>query len=204
MLLSAPSALAAFLAFVSPVDHAPPCAALDGRDARLACWDAASGRPAPPPRRIVHVVQPAPPLAQGRWRVRVTPGFGGDEVVARLASADPVGCGGGHATLFLRCIDDRTSLHLVHGCDTRGAHGAYAVETVLDGAEGTVAMTADAEGDALGLWAYADARPFAERLVESDALVLRFRDDLDRTKTARFPTRGAGIVVDLVRRACGW
>ncbi|MBM2574730.1 hypothetical protein JQC91_00300 [Jannaschia sp. Os4] len=217
MTFDAPTLLLSLLAPLAggaAADHAAVCAGRTDDAARLRCWDRLAlgvvTPPAPAFARPDHAIPDAAPAAdtapvQGAWRLRATPGFDGEEVIAALRSDAPVGCGAGHATLYLRCVDGRTSLYLLHGCDTRAIDEDWPVEMRIDGGPArTVQMRPAAEGDALGLWTYAAARPVAEAMTGARALRLRFRDYLGRTRAVGFAARGAGAAVHAVRSACGW
>ena len=220
MTFDAPSLVLALLAPFAeevPPPHAGVCVALAEDAARLRCWDRlAQGvvAPAAPafarPDRALPDPGPRPPDGPvlGRWQVRRTPGFDGEEVVASLRSDEPVGCGAGHATLYLRCTAQRTSLYVLHGCDTRGeggAAGGWPVEVRLgDGGVEAMDMTPAAEGDALGFWTYRSARPMAERIATARTLRMRFEDYLGRRRDVACSLRGAGAAVHAVRAACGW
>lgn len=127
------------------------------------------------------------------------------DVFLSTRSEQALRCGEGHATLFLRCLDDRTSLFIWHGCALPTDQQVYQVEYSIDGGD---ALSADwrAGGDpaTLGLWTYHDARRMIESMFDANRIALRWEDALGLRREVAFRITGLRGALIPLRLSCGW
>lgn len=141
------------------------------------------------------------------WRTEIdlSDFAGTNDVFLSSRSEKALRCGEGHATLFLRCLQDRTALFIWHGCVVPSDQQLFQVEMSIDGgAVETLTWQVGGEAATLGLWAYDDARRLIEKFYGADRVALRYEDALGLKREMAFPITGLKRAIVPLRIACGW
>lgn len=170
---------------------------------RLACYDLKSGRVAKA------VAEPEP---VGRWNVSSRKSEFKDTTdhFLRLTSNEPVKCKSYGSvqpvTLWLRCMENTTSIFVSGDCHLTSGHGGYGtIEYRVDETKARkVAFDASTDNEALGLWSGRRAIPFVKALLNSERLLMRFTPFNQSPVTARFDTVGLTKAIEPLRKECGW
>ncbi|WGH79369.1 hypothetical protein [Jannaschia ovalis] len=161
-------------------------------------------QPPPAPAPVPNPVALRPP----GWRVlEEAAAFSGlCNVFLSVPSGAPLTCGPRRrATLFLRCLEDRTAAYVAHDCQTPGGAEGWPVGLRLDAGEPRVAMLdVDRRGEAFGHWDYRGAREFIESLLGAERLHLRFTDGSGTTERVTFPVADLAAPLARLAAACHW
>jgi len=123
-------------------------------------------------------------------------------------SMERANCGsrGDFATLYLRCVENKTSLFVFHGCYTPTiTRNTWSVDVRIDDAPmKTVHFNGSASNNALGYWTFRQAKPFIESLFGAAKLRMRFRDYSGNTSELTFPIHELETAILPLRETCGW
>jgi type VI secretion system protein VasI len=143
---------------------------------------------------------------KGAWRVEIDLSEFGDthDVFLSTTSEKALRCGEGHATLFIRCFNDRTSLFLWHGCVIPSGQTVLSVDLSIDGEIDSQEWEVGGDPATLGLWLYDDARRLIEAMFGAERLALRYEDPLGLQREMAFPIAGLENAIVPLRLSCGW
>ncbi|MEO0860131.1 MAG: type VI secretion system-associated protein TagO [Pseudomonadota bacterium] len=202
------------------------CAAVGDGMLRLACWDRLYQSPGEEPlvrpdaatvlglqwassRSSADPSQDEPATAGGRWAVEreTSPFSNTTDVFLSLSSTGITRCGAqAPATLYLRCMDDRTSIHIAHGCVTPRRSGeSWTVDLSMDGGAVTQdRMQTTDNSDGFGHFTYREARELIERLARTERLDLQFADLNGVQSRLSFPVAGLSQHLPALAKACHW
>lgn len=198
------AALALFLSlpFISPVNaQTEACATIENDLDRLACYDKASGRT--PTADTV--------ATESKWVVRLEKSDFKDttDVYMTVQSDEPVSCGYSgrqEITLFVRCLENTTSVILATHCHVTSGHGGYGqVEYRIDDRKAeSRGFNESTNNRSLGLWSGGRAIPFAKKMFDAKRMIVRFTPYGDNPVTASFDISGLKEAITPLREACSW
>ncbi len=114
--------------------------------------------------------------------------------------------GTGYATLYLRCLENTTSMFIVANDHfLTDIQGYGRVEYRLDGTPMTHRnMSASTDNKALGLWNGGSAIPFVRALFGHENLVVRLTPFNESAITMEFDISNAEDAVKTLRTTCHW
>jgi type VI secretion system protein VasI len=110
------------------------------------------------------------------------------------------------ATLYILCMENRTSLFVVTNCHLASGFQGYGdVEYRIDDKPAkTRAFDASTDNTSLGLWSGGASIPVIKELIEGSALLVRFTPFNHSPVTARFSITGLDEAIKPLRTARGW
>jgi type VI secretion system protein VasI len=177
------------------------CISIDNDLDRLSCYDHAIGR------------QPEVLEARGNgaWNTRTEVSEFNDttSVFLSVASLEPVSCGysgSQKVVLFVRCIENTTSLIIATQCHVTSGFGRYGDVEIRIDQEKTrkLQFTESTNNRSLGLWNGSSAIPIIQSMFGAEQMLVRFTPYNENPVTAKFPISQLEDVVHPVRENCNW
>ncbi|KIT14582.1 type VI secretion system-associated protein TagO [Jannaschia aquimarina] len=186
------------LMLVADPAMATDCMSVTDPGDRLSCWDRSA--------RLASATTTRGAYTAWRTEIDLSDLDGTHDVFLSVPSAAPLRCGAGRATLFLRCLGDRTAAFIWHGCDAAKLVPDTRAVTlrVDDGPIRHARWQVGGDSATLGLWEYRPARRLIEAIQNGRVLHVAFRDHIDRTHEMSFPVAGLREAGAPLRIACGW
>lgn len=194
---------AIFLLVCTPAIAAPvECAKISSDLDRLACYDKEVGRT---PTAL-------PAASKGAWLVNSEKSALTDktDVYLSVASDEIVDCGwnrGDKIRLFVRCLDNATSLIVATQCHmTSSGYNDYGDVTYrLDDEKArTVGMDASTNNRSLGLWNGGKSIPVIKQMFGKTKMIVKMTPYGENPFTATFTISGLEEAVKPLREACAW
>lgn len=178
------------------------CAAIDDGAERLICYD------------LIHRVERAsvPDTLESEWRVRSETSRIDDStnVYMTLQSSDTIpgrfSRGSAHATIYVRCLENTTSLYIVMGghhlADIQGyGRVTYRID---DAPAQSKNFSSSTDSQALGLWNGGSSIPFIRQLFGASNLLIQITPFSESPITVDFTVKGIEEAIAPLREACNW
>lgn len=178
------------------------CAAIDDGAERLICYD------------LIHRVERAPvdDPVQSEWNVRsdISRIDDSTNVFMNLQSSDSFRgrfrSGEAHATMYIRCQENTTSLYIVMGghhlADIQN-YGRVTYRIDSDPAQHR-SFTSSTDSQALGLWSGGNSIPFIRQMFGADNVLVQITPFSESSITVDFPVSGLEEAIAPLREACNW
>lgn len=192
-----------FVYFCMPLLAATPganCAAIANDLTRLACYDRALG------------LSPTPDLSPAdHWDVTSTKSDFTDQTDVYLVTtaANGISCGARRKpTLYVRCLDGKTSVFVSHGCYAPADRKTQRLEVqhrIDDAAAGTFKLAVSTSDNAFGWWNDSSASSaLTNYLLDRDQLVLRFAAYRKAPSILKFDLSGLRDTMASTTPSCDW
>ena len=152
-----------------------------------------------------------PPVDKGNWLVSEDKSQLDDSttVVLTLDSNEMIAGqfgAAGPARLFLRCLENTTSVFLImNDMFLSDIQGYGTVDFRIDAKKADdVRMQSSTDNKALGLWSGGTAIPFAKKLMDGEKVVFRATPYNESPVQFSFDLAGLTAAIDPLRKACKW